>query len=254
MLERFMVDPEANAQAVVILAALVTSWIISLALILRAAPVPGGKSWYTGAPVVFTLLGLPAALDLLQTGGGMTLALAAASFAALVLNSAMALLRLAEKSLHRIVGIISLVEAWQRRTWAVPVLVAGGLAVAGYLTFVEVTDIPPACGPLGDCGSVQSSPYATLFGVLSVGTFGLAGYLAILAAWLTQQFGPEVLKRLSALAMWGMGIFGVSFSAYLTFLEPFVIGATCMWCTTSALFMILLLWASTPAAQEALAD
>ncbi len=248
MLERFMIDPQANAQAVVILAALIASWIISLALTLRTAPVPSGKSWYSGMPVVFTLLGAPAVLDLLQTGGGMTLALAAVSFVALALNSAVALLRLADKSPQ---GIL---EAWQRRTWAVPVLVAGGLAVAGYLTFVEVTDTPPVCGPLGDCSSVQSSPYATLFGVLSVGMFGLAGYLAILAAWLTQQFGPDALKRLSALAMWGMGIFGVSFSAYLTFLEPFVIGATCMWCTTSAVFMILLLWASTPAAQEALAD
>ena len=246
MLDRFMVDPQANAQAVVILAALIVSWIISLTLTLRADPVPGAKSWYTAMPLVFTALGLPAALDLLQTGGGVTLALGAVSFAALVLNSAMALLRLAEKSPRGIV------EDWHR--WAVPVLVAGGLAVAGYLTFVEVTDIPPACGPLGDCGTVQASPYATLFGVLPVGMFGLAGYLAILAAWLIQQFGPQALNRLSAVAIWGMGIFGVLFSAYLTYLEPFVIGATCMWCTTSALVMILLLWVSTPAAQEALSN
>ncbi len=243
MLERFMIDPQANAQAVVVLVALIISWVISLALTLRAAPVPGAKSWYTGLPVVFTLLGMPAALDLLQTGG-VTLALATVSFAALILNSVVSLLTLAEKSPHGIV------EAWH--TWAVPVLVAGGLAVAGYLTFVEATDIPPVCGPLGDCGTVQASPYAMLFGILPVGMFGLAGYLAIFAAWLTQQLGPEALKRLSALAIWGMCIFGVLFSAYLTYLEPFVIGATCMWCTTSAVFMILLLWVSTPAAQEAL--
>ncbi len=249
MLERFMVDPQANAQAVVMLAALVVSWIISLALTLRTDPAPGAKSWYNAAPVVFTLLGLPAILDLLQTGGGMTLALATVSSAALVLNSAMALLRLAGKSPR---SIISIVETWHK--WAVPALVAGGLAVAGYLTFVEVTDTPSVCGPLGDCASVQSSPYAVLFGILSIGMFGLAGYLAILAAWLTQWFGPQALKRVSALALWGMGIFGVLFSIYLTYLEAFVIGATCMWCITSALFMILLLWVSTPAAQEALSN
>ena len=33
-----------------------------------------------------------------------------------------------------------------------------------------------------------------------------------------------------------------AFSAYLTFLEPFVIGATCMWCIGSALAMLGLLW------------
>ncbi len=245
MLEKFMIDPQANAQAVVILAALIVSWIISLALTLRVDPVPGAKSWYTGSPIIFTLLGLPAILDLLQTGG-LTLALAAVSFATLMLNSAVALLRLVEKSPRRIV------ETWHR--WAIPVLVAGALAVAGYMTFVEVTDTPPACGPLGDCSTVQSSPYAILFGILPVGMFGLAGNLAILAAWLAQQVGPQTLRRVSALAIWGMGIFGVLFSAYLTYLEAFVIGATCMWCITSAVFMILLLWASTPAAQVALSN
>jgi uncharacterized membrane protein len=34
---------------------------------------------------------------------------------------------------------------------------------------------------------------------------------------------------------------GVAFSVYLTFLEPFVIGATCAWCITSALLMTALL-------------
>jgi hypothetical protein len=36
--------------------------------------------------------------------------------------------------------------------------------------------------------------------------------------------------------------FGVLFSGYLTFLEPFVIGAVCMWCVSSAVVMLALLW------------
>ncbi|MCJ7781785.1 MAG: vitamin K epoxide reductase, partial [Acidimicrobiia bacterium] len=35
---------------------------------------------------------------------------------------------------------------------------------------------------------------------------------------------------------------GTLFSIYLTFLEPFVIGATCLWCLTSALCIVGLLW------------
>jgi uncharacterized membrane protein len=50
-----------------------------------------------------------------------------------------------------------------------------------------------------------------------------------------------------------MCVFGTLFSIYLTFLEPFVIGATCMWCISSAVLMIILLLASTPGAQQALA-
>jgi uncharacterized membrane protein len=38
--------------------------------------------------------------------------------------------------------------------------------------------------------------------------------------------------------------FGTLFSIYLTFLEPFVIGATCAWCLTSAIIMTALLWLS----------
>ncbi len=35
-----------------------------------------------------------------------------------------------------------------------------------------------------------------------------------------------------------MALFGLAFSTYLTFLEPFVIGATCAWCLTSAVCML----------------
>jgi len=35
---------------------------------------------------------------------------------------------------------------------------------------------------------------------------------------------------------------GTVFSMYLTALEPFVIGASCMWCLSSALGMTAVLW------------
>jgi uncharacterized membrane protein len=48
-----------------------------------------------------------------------------------------------------------------------------------------------------------------------------------------------------------MAFAGTAFSAWLTFLEPFVIGATCAWCVTSALVMAALLVAATgPARPE----
>jgi uncharacterized membrane protein len=46
--------------------------------------------------------------------------------------------------------------------------------------------------------------------------------------------------------MWWFALVGVLFSIYLTYLEPFVIGATCAWCITSAIAMTLILWAATP--------
>ncbi len=38
----------------------------------------------------------------------------------------------------------------------------------------------------------------------------------------------------------GLYLFGTVFSIYLTFLEPFVTGATCAWCLTSAMMILIL--------------
>lgn len=135
--------------------------------------------------------------------------------------------------------------------WVIPVLVVIGLFVAGYLTYIETTHTEAVCGPVGDCNTVQQSEYALLFGFLPVGVLGLLGYVAIGIAWFIKNKGVETMAKQSALAIWWMALFGTLFSIYLTFLEPFVIGASCAWCLTSAIIMGLVLWASTPLALQA---
>ena len=129
--------------------------------------------------------------------------------------------------------------------WVVPVLAVVGVGIAAYLSFVEVTGAQAVCGPVGDCNTVQQSAYARLFGVLPVGVLGLAGYLALVAAWGVGRFGPAGLRGKAVSAAWAMAFLGTLFSAYLTFLEPFVIGATCAWCVSSALVMAALLVGTT---------
>jgi len=131
-------------------------------------------------------------------------------------------------------------EGWQ--VWIIPVLAVIGLGVAAYLAFVETTASEAVCGPVGNCNAVQDSSYAKLFGVLHVGVLGMIGYLVLLALWLWQRLGPESSTRKTAWMLPALSLFGVLFSSYLTFLEPFVIGAVCMWCITSAVIMMLLLW------------
>jgi uncharacterized membrane protein len=60
------------------------------------------------------------------------------------------------------------------------------------------------------------------------------------------------MSRIAALALWGLAWFGILYSIYLTFMEPFVIGATCIWCLSSAVIMTLLLWITTGSAKVAL--
>ena len=129
--------------------------------------------------------------------------------------------------------------AW--KTWGVPVLCGVGLVVAGYLAYVETHQVRAVCGPVGDCNTVQQSEYALLFGVLPIAVVGVMGYVAILAAWAWGRLGRGRLAELARLALFGLALFGTLFSAYLTFLEPFVIAATCSWCLTSAVTMTLIL-------------
>lgn len=131
--------------------------------------------------------------------------------------------------------------------WVVPALAVAGLGVAAYLAFVEVTGTEAICGPVGDCHTVQLSPYALVFGV-PVGVIGVAGYVVLAGAWAVARLGPASIRAGVTMAVWVMAVGGVLFSIYLTFLEPFVIGATCMWCLNSAVIMTLIMMVTTPAA------
>ncbi|MFC1936187.1 vitamin K epoxide reductase family protein [Chloroflexota bacterium] len=133
--------------------------------------------------------------------------------------------------------------------WIIPVLVLVGLAVAMYLSYVEVSSADPFCGPVGNCEQVQQSEYAKLFGVLPVGMLGFFGYLMIGGAWMVRRFMPN-LKSLAGPAAFIFATIGTLFSIYLTFLEPFVIGASCMWCLTSAVVIALLMWVTLPLALQ----
>jgi len=136
--------------------------------------------------------------------------------------------------------------------WILPVLAILGAFVAFYLSYIEISNTKAVCGPVGNCNSVQESSYAHLFGLIPIGALGLVGYASILLCWLLQTYGPQKTRKIFAIAIWGMAWFGIFFTIYLTFLEPFVIGATCVWCITSALLMTVIFLLSTQPAKEAM--
>jgi uncharacterized membrane protein len=127
-----------------------------------------------------------------------------------------------------------------RYDWLIPILALVGLGVAAYLSHVEVRQVEAVCGPVGDCNTVNQSEYAKLFGILPIGILGLFGFLAILTAWTLRRWGTNKISLWAAVVILGMTAFGTLFSVYLTFLEPFVIGATCLWCLSSAVIMTTL--------------
>lgn len=117
---------------------------------------------------------------------------------------------------------------------AVAGLGMAGAAIAGYLVWVHYRGLDPVCvGGGGGCERVQSSEYAELGGV-PVAVVGLAGHVGIVGALAVRGEAGRLLGAFLALV-------GFGFSAYLTYLELFVIEAICQWCVASAVVMTALL-------------
>lgn len=138
--------------------------------------------------------------------------------------------------------------------WILPVLLIVGFAIAVYLGLIEVTGDEAICGPVGDCNAVQQSKYAKLFGVIPVAILGMLGYISIGISWVVSLKTTGKVQFYAKMAMFLFALFGILFFIYLTFLEPFVIGATCAWCISSAIIMTLINLITTPIALHAWAE
>jgi uncharacterized membrane protein len=123
--------------------------------------------------------------------------------------------------------------------WAPVVLSALGILVSGYLSVDRFIGGSLACSRWAQCDVVNTSVYAKIYGV-PVSFIGLAGYLVLLGLALTslQAWGPARRRLLAVSLVLALG--GVGFSAYLTYLELYVIKAFCSWCVSSATLISLL--------------
>jgi uncharacterized membrane protein len=115
-----------------------------------------------------------------------------------------------------------------------------GLFVSAYLYLYKIGRIGSlACGT-GGCETVQLSPWSRVLGV-EVALVGVVGYAVLFAVALvalqpSAATRPGPLRLLTALAA-----SGVLFTAYLTYLELFVIHAICRWCLGSAFIIVTIL-------------
>ena len=123
--------------------------------------------------------------------------------------------------------------------WAPIVFSVLGIVVSGYLSAKRLTGGSLACSRWAQCDTVNNSIYAKIYGV-PVSFIGLAGYLVLLALAIAalQTWGSTHRRVLAVSFILALG--GVAFSAYLTYIELFVIDAVCNWCVTSAVLITLL--------------
>ncbi len=111
-----------------------------------------------------------------------------------------------------------------------------GALDATYLTWIKLSHNETQCAPgLGDCFTVNTSPYSELFGI-PVAVFGLMTYLLIILIFLLES-RVDFLRENGKLAVFGISLVGVIYSAYLSYLEEYVIRAWCPYCVVSAIMI-----------------
>jgi len=127
------------------------------------------------------------------------------------------------------------------RSLAVALLVVLGLGVAAYLAYAEAARLPVLCGPVANCNAVRQTKLARLFGVVPWAYLGVIGYLLLGIALALNRLTSGKAARAGEMSLFGLTFLGTMSSIYLTALEPFVIGAVCLWCLSSSVIMTLLL-------------
>jgi len=117
------------------------------------------------------------------------------------------------------------------------VLAVAGLGISGYLTYVHWAHASVACGGLGSCDLVNNSEYAEFAGV-PVALLGALTYLALIATALAWLWWRPPGLAWPVTVFWGLSLFGVLYSAYLTYVELFVLEAICVYCVVSAAIIL----------------
>ena len=114
-----------------------------------------------------------------------------------------------------------------------------GFFVSAYLYLYKIGRIGTlACGT-GGCETVQQSPWSRFAGI-EVSLIGMLGYIGLLVVSLAALQPAWAGRRWPVILLLVLAGLGVAFTAYLTYLELFVIHAICRWCVGSALIIVSL--------------
>lgn len=112
-----------------------------------------------------------------------------------------------------------------------------GLVVSLYLLYIKLYPAAPFCTGFGDCAAVNASVYSRVGGV-PVALLGALAYAALIALLLLERKLP-ILRDWGVYLEFGLAFAGTLYSAYLTYIELFVIHKVCPYCVTSAVAVTL---------------
>jgi uncharacterized membrane protein len=132
---------------------------------------------------------------------------------------------------------------------AIAVLSMAGLFVALYLLANKLGLTGPLVCGVGECATVQASEWSQI-GPVPVSAFGVGGYVALLVVSLYGLQPVGMQSRAVSAILLAFSTVALAFSAWLTYLEAFVIHAWCQWCVISAILVTLIFLAALPEARR----
>ena len=121
--------------------------------------------------------------------------------------------------------------------WATMITALIGVGLSIYMTIFKLTSNESMCLGNGGCSIVNASKYSEIYGI-PLGIVGLLGYGAIIVTLLLED-RFSFFKENGVMLEFGMGLVGVLYSIYLTYLEFYVIHAVCPFCVSSAIAITL---------------
>jgi uncharacterized membrane protein len=126
------------------------------------------------------------------------------------------------------------------------ILSLAGAGVSVYLTMAYMKMVGLGCSALYGCASVAEDPHSWGFGIPAIKSiptpaFGLAAYLILATlSFMSVAMPDRPLARIIPGAQFAISGAGVAVSAWLTYLEAYVIHAWCQWCLMSAAIILII--------------
>lgn len=122
--------------------------------------------------------------------------------------------------------------------WGCVVLAILGAVDAIYLLIYKFTGNDQMCMESSGCHDVNFSPFSEIYGI-PVSVFGIVANLVILCILFLER-RLKVARKNGPLAIFGISLGGVFFTAYLTYLEIYIIHGICPFCLAAAILITLL--------------
>lgn len=123
------------------------------------------------------------------------------------------------------------------RNIAAAALSAVGVAVSAYLLTVHWGWWTAICLGVGNCEVVNTSIYSELLGI-PVALLGGLTYIALIG--LSLAILRNIYVETARVLRFFLAAIGLAFSAYLTYIELFVLHEICPWCVASAILITII--------------